>query len=251
MCPRRKAHRIQRSFLGLFLVRLVLVRPWSWRMPRVDGAGTVSRRRAESSSPNRRSPMPASTGRHGFRRSHRSCSRSSDSISPTPCARDSSGSSSSWPTPRGCRGCSCSCLAPMSLKSRRTPRRPRSPHSDRRRSPRWSPRWPMPTICRTPAIEGALRAIGLNNAEAVCTPLMSIIQRRSGRYSWLMYRSAIRVIGDVRCQGARTLLESYSRDLAAGSLKTFDPATDDWAPMSPEVAQLLKADLDRALSDAT
>jgi len=103
---------------------------------------------------------------------------------------------------------------------------------------------------RTPAIEGALRAIGLNNPEPVCTPLMSIIQRRSGRYSWLMYRSAIRVVGDVRCQGARALLELYARDLAAGSLKTFDPAADDWTPMSPDVAQLLKADVDRALSDA-
>jgi hypothetical protein len=103
---------------------------------------------------------------------------------------------------------------------------------------------------RTPAIEGALRAIGLNNPDAVCTPLMSIIQRRSGRYSWLMYRSAIRVLGDVRCRGARALLESYAAALAAGSLKTFDPATDDWAPMSPEVAQVLKEDLDRALSDA-
>jgi hypothetical protein len=103
---------------------------------------------------------------------------------------------------------------------------------------------------RTPAIEGALRAIGLNNVEAVCTPLMSILQRRSGRYSWLMYRSAIRVIGDVRCPGARALLESYGAALAAGSLKMFDPAADDWAPMPPEVAQLLKADLDRALTDA-
>lgn len=103
---------------------------------------------------------------------------------------------------------------------------------------------------RTPAIEGALRAIGLNTPEAVCTPLMSILQRRSGRYSWLMYRSAIRVIGDVRCAGARTLLESYGAALADGSLKTFDPATDDWAPMSPEIADLLKSDLERALSDA-
>jgi hypothetical protein len=103
---------------------------------------------------------------------------------------------------------------------------------------------------RTPAIEGALRTIGLNNGEAVCTPLMSIIQRRSGRYSWLMYRSAIRVIGDVQCPGARALLQSYAAALAAGSLKTFDPASDDWAPMSPEVAQQLTDDLERALSDA-
>ena len=46
---------------------------------------------------------------------------------------------------------------------------------------------------RTPAIEGALRAIGLSNAEAVCGPLMSILEHQTGRYSWLMHR-----LGDPR-----------------------------------------------------
>jgi hypothetical protein len=103
---------------------------------------------------------------------------------------------------------------------------------------------------RTPAIEAALRAIGLNNAAAVCDPLMSILERRTGRYSWLMHRSAVRVIGDVRCPSARTLLQSYSKVLADGSLKTFDPATEEWVPLSPDAAELLKADVDRALADA-
>ena len=48
---------------------------------------------------------------------------------------------------------------------------------------------------RTPAIEGALRAIGLNAPEAVCGPLLSMLEHQTGRYSWLMHRSAIRVIG--------------------------------------------------------
>ena len=104
---------------------------------------------------------------------------------------------------------------------------------------------------RTPAIEGALRAIGLNNADAVCGPLMSILERQSGRYSWLMYRSAIRVIGDVRCPKARTLLQAYATSLAAGALTTFDPETETWPPLSQEITELLKADVDRALmSDA-
>jgi hypothetical protein len=104
---------------------------------------------------------------------------------------------------------------------------------------------------RTPAIEGALRAIGLNNADAVCRPLMSVLERQTGRYSWLMYRSAVRVIGDVRCPEARTLLQAYAKALADGTLKTFDPATEEWAPLSPEITELLKADVDRALMSDT
>ena len=103
---------------------------------------------------------------------------------------------------------------------------------------------------RTPAIEGALRAIGLNTPEAVCGPLMSILEHRNGRFSWLMHRSAIRVIGDVRCSEARTLLQRYETLLGSGELTTFDPSTEDWVPLSPEIAELLRSDLTRALSSA-
>ena len=100
---------------------------------------------------------------------------------------------------------------------------------------------------RTPAIEGALRAIGLNDPEAVCGPLLSMLEHQTGRYSWLMYRSAIRVIGDVRCPEARTLLQTYRQALAGGTLKAFDPATEEWKPLPPEIVDLLKTDVDRAL----
>jgi hypothetical protein len=103
---------------------------------------------------------------------------------------------------------------------------------------------------RTPAIEGALRAIGLSNAEAVCGPLLSILEHQSGRYSWLMHRSAIRVIGDVQCGSARTLLQAYRQALADRTLKAFDPATEEWTPLSPEIVELLKTDVDRALLEA-
>lgn len=102
---------------------------------------------------------------------------------------------------------------------------------------------------RTPAIEGALRAIGLNNAQAVCVPLMGILQRQAGRFSWLMHRSAIRVIGDVHCPEARSLLQLYQQRLARRELKTFDPATDTLVSLSPENAELLKTDVDRALEN--
>ena len=99
----------------------------------------------------------------------------------------------------------------------------------------------------TPAIEGALRAIGLSEPAAVCGPLMSILEHHTGRYSWLMHRSAIRIIADVRCPEARTLIQTYRQALATGTLKAFDPATEEWKPLPPEIVDLLKADVDRAL----
>ncbi len=102
---------------------------------------------------------------------------------------------------------------------------------------------------RTPAIENALRAIGLNNARAVCDPLVRILQHQSGRFSWLMHRSAIRVIGDIQCADARPLLEAYAQRLASGELKTYDPATEEWVPLTDDAAQLLKVDVERALGN--
>jgi HEAT repeat protein len=102
---------------------------------------------------------------------------------------------------------------------------------------------------RTPAIEGALRAIGLNYPEAVCVPLINILQRQAGRFSWLMHRSAIRVIGDVRCPAARSLLQTYKERVTKGELKTYNAATDAMDRLTPENAELLTADLDRALEN--
>lgn len=100
---------------------------------------------------------------------------------------------------------------------------------------------------RTPAIEGALRAIGLNDPDAVCAPLAGILEHQTGRYSWLMHRSAIRVMADVHCPEARTLLVAYQQSLTKGTLKAFDPATEEWTALPPEIVDLLKTDVERAL----
>jgi hypothetical protein len=102
---------------------------------------------------------------------------------------------------------------------------------------------------RTPAIEGALRAIGLNDPEAVCGPLLAVLEHRTGRYSLVMHRSAIRVIGDVRCPGARTLLEGYRQALTDRTIKMYDPAADAWTTPPPENIEVIKSDVERALSD--
>jgi len=101
---------------------------------------------------------------------------------------------------------------------------------------------------RTPPIEDALRAIGLNHAQAVCDPLLQILKRPSGRFTWLLHRSAIRIVGDIDCAGAPPVLQGFKNSLANGTLKTYDPASDDWVVVAPEAAQLLNTDLNRALA---
>jgi hypothetical protein len=100
---------------------------------------------------------------------------------------------------------------------------------------------------RTPPIEDALRAIGLNHAQAVCDPLLRILGRPTGRFTWLLHRSAIRVVGDIDCPNAGPVLQGFKNSLANGTLKTYDPASDDWIAVPPEAVQLLNADLTRAV----
>jgi hypothetical protein len=62
-----------------------------------------------------------------------------------------------------------------------------------------------------------------------------------------MHRSAIRVIGDVGCPEARTLLQTYRQALTSGTLEAFDPATEEWKALPAEIVELLQTDVDRAL----
>ena len=101
---------------------------------------------------------------------------------------------------------------------------------------------------RTPPIEDALRAIGLNHPSAVCDPLLQILRRPTGRFTWLLHRSAIRIVGDVDCANAGPVLQAFKTSLANGTMKTYEPASDDWLAVPPEAAQLLNTDLDRALA---
>jgi hypothetical protein len=102
---------------------------------------------------------------------------------------------------------------------------------------------------RTPAIESALSAMGLTGGDEVCGRLISLLEHRTGRYQLPAIRAAIRVIGDVRCPGARTLLETYRKALIDGSLIVFELGANDWKPLPANQVDELKADVDRALRE--
>jgi hypothetical protein len=74
---------------------------------------------------------------------------------------------------------------------------------------------------RTPPIEDALRAIGLNHAQAVCDPLLRILGRPTGRFTWLLHRSAIRSLATSIVANAGPVLQGFKNSLANGTLKTM------------------------------
>ena len=46
---------------------------------------------------------------------------------------------------------------------------------------------------------------------------------------------------------ARPYQAAYQQALANRTLKAFDPSTEEWTPLPPDIVELLKADVDRAL----
>jgi hypothetical protein len=62
---------------------------------------------------------------------------------------------------------------------------------------------------RRPAAEIALRAVGLSEPDAVCGPMIKILDNHTGRFSWLTHLTAIRLIGDLECPNAGSVLAEY------------------------------------------
>lgn len=95
---------------------------------------------------------------------------------------------------------------------------------------------------RGPAVEAALRSVGLVQPDAVCEPLTTLLQSRSQRFGWTIKDAVVRLLGDSRCIKAKPLLAALSQRLASAdvreladdfaALPTFDPAS---------VAQLQKS----------
>ena len=89
---------------------------------------------------------------------------------------------------------------------------------------------------RAPATEAALRGIGLNDPDAVCAPARRMLDNRAAVYSWLAHLSAVRLLGDMECRGARRSVEAYAKavedvktesDVSAfASRVTTDPPLD-------------------------
>ena len=71
---------------------------------------------------------------------------------------------------------------------------------------------------RGPAVESALRAIGMANREALCEPLVVLSKARAGRLSWPVHATVIRLIGDVQCEKAGAQLRAIDGRLASGEL---------------------------------
>jgi hypothetical protein len=83
---------------------------------------------------------------------------------------------------------------------------------------------------RSPYIETALRGIGLSHPAAVCTPMTAVLDNHTGRFTWLMHKSAIRLIGDLECRDAVPVLRRYAAVIdkarAAGDVDLYSAMVD-------------------------
>ena len=104
---------------------------------------------------------------------------------------------------------------------------------------------------RAPAAERALRAIGLNDAAAVCAPARKVLDNRTGRFSWLAHLSVIRLLGDLECRDALASVESYSRALdlvkSQADVSTFASRVDPDPPLDLAAVGQLQAETARTL----
>jgi hypothetical protein len=103
---------------------------------------------------------------------------------------------------------------------------------------------------RRPAAERALRAVGLTAPEAVCLPLVKVVDNRSGRFTWLTHLSSLRLLGDLECDQARPALSRYRQLLAAVTspekLSLLETVIDQSVPPDMDSVQQLRSELDRA-----
>ena len=104
---------------------------------------------------------------------------------------------------------------------------------------------------RAPAAERALRAIGLNEAEAVCEPVRKVLDNRTGRFPWVAHLSAIRLLGDLDCRGAGASVEAYARALdqikSPGDVSAFASRVDVDPPLDLAAVEQLRLEAARTL----
>lgn len=104
---------------------------------------------------------------------------------------------------------------------------------------------------RTTIVEAALRGIGLSRPEAVCPPMIAALDNRTGRYTYLMHHSAIRLIGDLGCPKSGSVLRRYAAvvasAIASGNLTAYSDLVDSNTPVTPLALELIDKDLKRTL----
>ena len=94
---------------------------------------------------------------------------------------------------------------------------------------------------------------------AYCSPDCSLyvpaatpaIDNRTARFTWLMHKSAIRLIGDLACRDAAVPLRRYAaivdQALSSGDLTPYNALVDADTPVSAIGFTLLSDDLKRTL----
>jgi hypothetical protein len=101
---------------------------------------------------------------------------------------------------------------------------------------------------RAPIIESALRGIGLTHPDAVCAPMTTVIDNRTGRFSYAMHHAAIRLIGDLACTAAAPALERYEaivKRAVEGDLNEYSALVDAATPPSPLAVAVIQEDVTR------
>jgi hypothetical protein len=104
---------------------------------------------------------------------------------------------------------------------------------------------------RAPAAERALRAVGLSTPDAVCRPMISILDNHTGRFTWLTHLSAIRLIGDLECPRAQTVLQRYARLLeqvrGPETVAAYAAIVDSEPPVDVAAVDQVKGEMQRTL----
>jgi len=102
---------------------------------------------------------------------------------------------------------------------------------------------------RIPAAEKGLRLIGIVNPGPVCGRLADVLKNRTQLFTWVTQKSAIRLLGDLNCQDARTTLSDYlglvEQANTAEGLARYE-AVVGVEPSAPLDLDLLKRELDIA-----
>ncbi len=105
---------------------------------------------------------------------------------------------------------------------------------------------------RSPAAVKALRAVGLTAPEAVCGPLIKVVDNRSGRFNWRTHMDALTLIGDLECRNARPALRRFG--ILLEQMKTPEQyptarqAMDQSLELDKTAIKQLESSLERAVA---
>ena len=106
------------------------------------------------------------------------------------------------------------------------------------------------TQARASSAESALLAVALSDADAVCGALGSVLANRTRRYTHLMHRRAITLIGKIQCGGsARRALSEYAAFIDGASTQAGRDHVAQALDASLPVGRAEIADLKAALCD--